>query len=305
MSFDQPIMSDVSPENAQTLTMSNILIPLITNSPYQDLRLLFGHELPNFPGHGDQIAIAGSGTNYFTTAVESAPPDYIFEQDEEIDQDEQRSGDEYNQQRVYIYNTHNREGFLPYLDDDATSNEAYSHKNNVVDLSVELQSQLQDDGVETYVETTDFYQTLQQEGLDYGDSYDVARRTLSEIDDNGETEYYIDIHRDAQPHRITTTTINGKKAAKLMFVVGGEHEDYEANLSFAAELHDMLEKRYPTLSRGVQVSQGAGTNGVFNQDISDQKLLLEVGGVDNNFDEMNYSLELFADVFVDYIEQQQ
>ncbi|NIK11319.1 stage II sporulation protein P [Alkalibacillus almallahensis] len=301
MSFDQPVLADLQSDHDQTLSFSNIIIPLITNSPYQDLRLLFGHELPNFPGNQGRIAIAGSGTNQFTTSVESAPPDYIFEQEEEIDESEQRSTDVYEDETVYIYNTHNREAFLPYLDEDATSNEAFNHVDNVVDLSVSLKERLQERGIDSYVEKTDFYKILQQKGLEYHESYDVAREVVADYHEEEPTEYFIDIHRDAQPHRITTTTINDKPAAKLMFVVGGEHEDYKANLEFAAELHEMLEKRYPSLSRGVQISEGEGTNGVFNQDLSEQKLLLEVGGVDNDFEEMNYSLDLFADVLADYI----
>jgi len=41
----------------------------------------------------------------------------------------------------------------------------------------------------------------------------------------------------------------------------------------------------------------ATRNGLYNQDLSPNSLLIEVGGVDNTFEEMNRTLEVFADVF--------
>ncbi|WP_017186135.1 stage II sporulation protein P [Alkalibacillus haloalkaliphilus] len=306
MTVDQPIMSGVLDQQEEPITFSSVIFPAITDLPYQDLRMLFGHELPNFPGQDSTIVIAGSGTNYFTTSIESEPPEYIFESEDEVDTTEEREVDDYENQSVFIYNAHNREGFLPYMEEGTSAHEAFNHTDNVVDLSLNLQTMLNEYGIESHVDQTDHYQVLQQEDLPYGESYNVARNVLKEtMEENDDIEYFIDIHRDGQPHHITTTTIDGESVAKLMFVVGGDQEDYEANLEFAAELHQMLEEHYPTLSRGVQVSQGSGTNGVFNQDLSDNKILLEVGGVDNNFDELNRSLEMFAEVFADFYQNKQ
>ncbi|WP_343782264.1 stage II sporulation protein P [Alkalibacillus silvisoli] len=306
MSIDQPIMTGVLDEQEEPLTFSSVILPAITDLPYQDLRMLFGHELPNFPGMDNTIVIAGSGTNYFTTSIESAPPEELFEIEKEVEESEERQQEDYENQSVFIYNAHNREGYLPYMEEGTSANEAFNHKDNVVDLSLYLQDLLNEHSIESHVDQTDHYQILQQEDLPYAESYNVARNVLKEtMEENDDIEYFIDIHRDAQPHHITTTTIDGESVAKLMFVVGGDQDDYEANLEFAAELHQMLEERYPTLSRGVQVSQGSGTNGVFNQDLSDNKILLEAGGVDNNFDELNRSLEMFAEVFADYYRNEQ
>lgn len=77
----------------------------------------------------------------------------------------------------------------------------------------------------------------------YHQSYDYARRVVQQAQANNEDlSFMIDIHRDAQPRNITTTEINGQKAAKIMFVIGGEHENYEKNLAFAAELHERIEE---------------------------------------------------------------
>ncbi|MCO4130346.1 stage II sporulation protein P, partial [Enterobacter kobei] len=43
-------------------------------------------------------------------------------------------------------------------------------------------------------------------------------------------------------------------------------------------------------------SQDQG-NGIYNQNFSDKAILLEVGGVDNNQEELNRTIDAFADVF--------
>lgn len=63
--------------------------------------------------------------------------------------------------------------------------------------------------------------------------------------ENNTIKYYIDIHRDSARKENTTKVINGKSYAKLYFVVGQAHENYEGNLMFAKEMHDKLEKNTP------------------------------------------------------------
>lgn len=56
-------------------------------------------------------------------------------------------------------------------------------------------------------------------------------------------------------------------------------------------------KKYPGLSRGV-ISKGAsGDNGVYNQDLNEQSVLMEFGGVDNNRAELERAADATADVF--------
>ena len=40
-------------------------------------------------------------------------------------------------------------------------------------------------------------------------------------------KYYIDIHRDSVSKNITTVNINNKNYAKILFVVGLEHNNYQ------------------------------------------------------------------------------
>lgn len=45
---------------------------------------------------------------------------------------------------------------------------------------------------------------------------------------------------------------------------------------------------------------GAGKNGVYNQDLSSNAMLLEIGGVDNTFEEMYLTVDAFTDVFSEF-----
>lgn len=66
-------------------------------------------------------------------------------------------------------------------------------------------------------------------------------------------------------------------------------------------INNLFNKYYPGLSRGIYKKQGAGVNGVYNQDISSNTILIEIGGVDNNIDEVLNTTEAVANVLYYYI----
>jgi stage II sporulation protein P len=117
---------------------------------------------------------------------------------------------------------------------------------------------------------------------------------------NRNLDYIIDIHRDSQRKDVTTIKINNKSYAKLAFIIGGDNPTADKNEKFAKDLHTLLEKKYPGLSRGIFEQGGKGYNGVYNQDLSNNALLVEFGGVDNNLDELKNTVAAVADVFSEY-----
>ena len=58
---------------------------------------------------------------------------------------------------------------------------------------------------------------------------------------------------------------------------------------------------YPGLSRGIYKKEGPNVNGIYNQDISPNSMLIEVGGVDNNIEEVMNTLNAITDVLNKYI----
>jgi stage II sporulation protein P len=116
-------------------------------------------------------------------------------------------------------------------------------------------------------------------------------------------KYLIDIHRDSARYNKTLYEKNGKKYARIMFVVGLDHKNYEPNLKLANDLNSIIEEKYPRLSRGISKKTGRGVNGIYNQDMSPNSMLIEVGGVDNTIEEVNNTMEILSEVLSNYIKE--
>ena len=86
-----------------------------------------------------------------------------------------------------------------------------------------------------------------------------------------------------------------------MFVVGLEHANYEKNLNTANEVNRLFEEKYPGLSRGIYKKEGSWVNGLYNQDISENVMLIVLGGIDNNIDEVMNTINAITDVISTYI----
>lgn len=202
---------------------------------------------------------------------------------------------------VYIYHTHSRESFLPYLKNTDKPEDAYHSKANITLVGKLLGRALKRRGVGTIVDSTDIVQELDLRGLNYNSSYNVSgNQVRSALRDNKDLEIFIDVHRDSLRKDSTTTKINGSDYAKLLFVVGTGHEGFEKNLMFAEGLQTILDARYPGLSKGIIQKDSSQGNGVYNQDISPNAIIVEIGGVDNTVEELHQSTEIFADVLSEY-----
>ncbi|WP_338470309.1 stage II sporulation protein P [Niallia sp. XMNu-256] len=303
------------PQSTQEPAITQYLFKLSTNINLDDPRSLLGRELPAFSLFDTEIIVAGEGTDYTNMPIESAPPLEILQAEKEAAlqnmDDIQGSGEGGNngtppnttgeKEVVYVYFSHNRESFLPYLKGVTNPNHAYHSKVNVTHIGDKLKEELEVRGIGTVVDKTDIEARLKEKGLTFARSYQESRTVVeAAVTQNRDLTYLIDIHRDSRRKKDTTIEMNGKPYAKLAFVIGGEHANYEKNLAFANELQSQLDSSYKGLSRGVFTKKGAGTNGKFNQDLSENAILVEFGGVDNTFEELYNSAEVLAEVISNY-----
>lgn len=294
--------------------LTNLFLQLTTNIDLDDPRSLLGRELPGFTLFDSKIIVAGEGVNYTNMPIESAPPLEVMKAEREAtlqNLDEVAPGNEDStpspslstgdRKVVYLYFTHNRESYLPHLKGETDPNRAYHSQFNVTNVGDKLKEALEANGIGTEVSKTDVMGNLNKKGKGFGQAYQESRPMVqAAMSQNRELQYFIDIHRDSKRKKDTTTTINGKAYARLAFVIGAEHSNYEKNLELASELHTELNKKYPGISRAVIKKEGIDTNGKFNQDLSGKAILIEFGGVDNTFDELYRSAEALADVFSKY-----
>lgn len=201
--------------------------------------------------------------------------------------------------KVYIFNTHQTEGY------NSNFLEAFNINNTVYLASHILGEYLSDLGVATIVEENSIIDVLNTNGWKYGYSYKASRILLENAyKKNPSLDFFIDLHRDAASYDRTVTEIDGKKYAKILFVVGLEHENYEPNLQLAKTLNEKIKKIAPTLSRGVLEKKGPGVNGKYNQDFNKNTILIEVGGQYNYIEEVNNTLKIIAEVIYEYLEDE-
>ncbi|MDL4841484.1 stage II sporulation protein P [Aquibacillus rhizosphaerae] len=311
-SFDQAF-----PEDKESIDLSYLVFEMATSVKPNDARSLLGRELPGFEAYDRQILIAGEGTDYTNLTAESTPPLEVVLEDREADmpdddtdgttEEEDVPNDSAEQSTgerevVFIYSTHNRESFLPHLPKTDEPDNAFHPEVNITKVSEQLAKELKNQGIGSEVDTTDFMTILLENDWNYTTHSYQASKPIVEtaLANNKDLNFVFDLHRDSTRRDVTTKSINGEDYAKLMFVIGGDNANYERNLKLASELHERLEQRYPGLSRGVEKYGGAGRNGVYNQDVSNNALTIEFGGVDNNMDELYRSAEALAKVFSDY-----
>lgn len=203
-----------------------------------------------------------------------------------------------NEPLIYIYNTHDEEAYYnSYLN-------PYNIVPDVKLASYYFQERLKDLGIESVVEKRKIKDVLDKNGWNYRYSYNASRVYLEEVSKNNPSiKYFIDLHRDSVGKDKTTTTINGKSYARVMFLVGLEHENYQKNLDLATRLNELISQFDSTLSRGIYQKEGPGVNGIYNQDFSSKAILIEVGGQYNTIEEVANTIEVMARVLKDYLEE--
>lgn len=189
---------------------------------------------------------------------------------------------------VYIYNTHQLED---YKKDDSL----YNITPNVMIASYILADKLNTLGIPAIVESSELV-------IDNNNWYASSRKLIEEnINKTKSLEYFIDIHRDNISKNESTVTIRNKKYARVLFVVGLDNANYKYNLDISSKLSSLLNSKYPNISRGIITNKGSDVDGIYNQDISKNAMLIEFGGIENDIYEVINTIEVFSLIFKEFI----
>ena len=136
----------------------------------------------------------------------------------------------------------------------------------------------------------------------YNYSYRASRYFLEEtLKKNNNLDLIIDLHRDAISREASTIEYDGKKYAKVLFVVGKDYDTYEKNMELTNKLNDIFKSYIPNISRGVIVKGGSNVNGIYNQDLNQNIVLIECGGSENTIDEVINTINVLSNVIKDYL----
>jgi stage II sporulation protein P len=272
-------------EKVDYLSYSAGLIEDVTTIKLNELGSYIRSELPVWHSENNHPQ------EEFTFSVESsAPMEVLLEERELATKEVNKLNGEMasNGKKVFIYHTHSWEEFTPPTNANVDT-------FNIVTVGDLLGDALKGKGIDTTIDQTDISMMLKKRGLGTSQSYSVSRELVQTVMASNEPHlYFIDLHRDSMGKKFTTITLNNKPYAKIAFVIGEENKQHEKNLQFAKVLHQFLENSYPGISRGILGKYGDNVDGVYNQDLSPNSLVIEVGGFENNIEEITNSIEVLA-----------
>ncbi|MBU6145603.1 MAG: stage II sporulation protein P [Paenibacillaceae bacterium] len=194
-----------------------------------------------------------------------------------------------------IYHAHPYESYLPELPGVHSVDRAFDAIENgrtVTVLGASLAKQLTSFGIGSAHSAVPY---------SWKNAYRTARSTVIEaMKTHDSLTYLIDIHRDALRREKTTLTTKEHTYARIVFVIGQKNIDYSQNVRFATRLHERIERALPGISRGI-ILKRAGSHGEFNQSLSPNSVLIEIGGVDNTLIEAQRSIDVLASALRDII----
>lgn len=189
--------------------------------------------------------------------------------------------------RVYIYSTHQSEEY------SGKGLDKYNITPGVMMASYIMQDKLNDLGINTIVEQRSVSEYMK--GIDSNYTYDATRHFLkTTLEEYPDLDLVIDLHRDALAKNLSTTTINGKSYAKILFVMNPNYKD---NINLVKKINSYINENYPGLSRGIYDKY----IDTFNQDLNKNALLLEVGGQHNTIDEVINTIDAVVEAIEENI----
>jgi stage II sporulation protein P len=207
--------------------------------------------------------------------------------------------------RILYYFAHPEEAFKP-ITNEKLGVVTTSHKEtNITSLTPTFTqyftfNQIQADSLQVNVPGE-----LQKLGLKYSDSYATIRPHIQERLKNQTYDLIIDFHRDAAKKSVTTVSHEEMNFARVAFVVGTKHKNYDQNLVYAQALHEQMNAIIPNISRGIMKKGQVGSNGIYNQDLAPNIILIELGGIDNTEEEIERTIAVISNAIAKMFSSEQ
>ncbi len=198
---------------------------------------------------------------------------------------------ESDEPRVLIYCTHTAESY-------AGNEKDADGRGDVLKVAKHLEEVLEETyGIEVLVSEN------VHDSPDWSRSYACSRETAEELlAQYPNAELMIDLHRDSGPEKADTTMeVNGESAAKLLLVVGSDatmnHPNWRQNWETAKAVGAAIDGVNGDILRAIRVQKGR-----YNQHLTPNAILLEVGTDQNTLDEAYNGIEVFAEALAKYLD---
>ena len=198
---------------------------------------------------------------------------------------------------ILIYHSHTCEAYRTSDSDSSKISSSIDGTRNVTAVGDIIQKELE----ENYGIAVIHDKTVNDKG-DYYGAYKKSGVTLDKyLKEYGDFKLIIDLHRDDVKKEAVTTKLNGESLARFMFVVTQKNPKYAKQ----KELVDSMIGISNTLFKGLLRSQSITTYdhgmGFYNQNRSNNAVLLEVGSNNNTIEEAKNTGKYLARIIAEQI----
>lgn len=190
--------------------------------------------------------------------------------------------------------THSHETYKPFVQSQKGKIAVYDSQTNLFSMKSRMKDYFQLNGLTVNTLDVDVMDVMSQNGHAFHKAYSTVRPYIAEELKQNKYDLILDIHRDSLTGDRTTVTHNDVTYAKVAFVIGAKNPNYRTNLQYANSLNSALNEIVPNISRGIIQKKGKGVDGVYNQDLAGEMVLVEIGGIDNTEDEVYRTVAVLA-----------
>ncbi|KOS61030.1 stage II sporulation protein P [Lysinibacillus agricola] len=224
-------------------------------------------------------------------AATNLPEQSALEQTKEQEQTNEQTKDPF---KVLLVFTHSQEAYQPMVKVVSGKAAVYDEKTNIFNLKDTISKHFSMNGIQTDVLDVDVMKELKLQKKLFPDAYNVVRPYLTKRLEEQSYDLVIDLHRDSAKRNATTITHNNESYARIAIVVGAEHKNYRWNTAYAESLSASMNEIVPKISRGVISKSGDNVDGRYNQDLTKEMILIELGGIDNTEEELNRTIAIIG-----------
>lgn len=190
--------------------------------------------------------------------------------------------------KVYLYNTHDLEQYKDFIQ---------NIKISISNASLLLSNNLKSIGIDAIVEkqkVSDLTNNVLSK------SFDTSKTLIENIIQNENIDLFIDLHRDDEKKEVTTLELNGKKYAKVKFVVGRKNKNYMLNYNLTELINRKIKEKYPDLTRGIVLND----NYTYNQELSEKIIFINIGGYENDIVEVKNTIDLLGSIIKEVLDEE-
>lgn len=189
--------------------------------------------------------------------------------------------------KVYLYNTHDLEQYKDFIQ---------NIKISVGNASLLLSNNLKSIGIDAILEKQKVSDLTNN---DLSKSFDISKTLIENIIQSENIDLFIDLHRDDEKKEVTTLELNGKKYAKVKFVVGRKNKNYMLNYNLTELINRKIKEKYPDLTRGIVLND----NYTYNQELSEKIIFINIGGYENDIVEVKNTIDLLGPIIKEVLDE--